>query len=157
MYIRNMESEDYHEVSSIINDWWRGRNMSLPRLFFEHFQNTSYIIKEDNKIIGFLIGFLSQSYPDEAYIHFAGIHPDYRREGLGKKLYQLFFGEVRQHGVSKIRCITSIENRKSIAYHTQIGFKIIPGDKTVEDIRVHSDYGGEGVDRVLFLKELKGK
>jgi ribosomal protein S18 acetylase RimI-like enzyme len=62
----------------------------LPKLFFDHFKNTSFIAEKDGKIVGFLIGFLSQTYPEEAYIHFVGVHPDYRKHGIGRQLYNDF-------------------------------------------------------------------
>ena len=34
-------------------------------------------------LIGFLLGFFSQLHADEAYVHFVGVHPDFRRLGLG--------------------------------------------------------------------------
>ncbi|SET74913.1 hypothetical protein SAMN05421676_107173 [Salinibacillus kushneri] len=154
MVIRNIKSEDYTRIIPILSDWWDGRNMSLPRLFFDHFQNTSFIVENDSEIIGFLIGFLSQSQHNEAYIHFIGVNPKYRKQGIASKLYKLFFEEVRKHGVNTVKCITSIVNKKSISYHTRIGFSIVPGDKEIDGINVHSNYGGKGIDRVLFVKEI---
>jgi ribosomal protein S18 acetylase RimI-like enzyme len=156
MHIRTIQSSDYDFISPVINDWWDGRNMSdkLPKLFFDHFQNTSYIIEEDDEIIGFLIGFLSQSKPDEAYIHFVGVHPDYRKQQIGKRLYTEFFHAAKENGRSIVRCITSPVNKTSIAFHTKMGFSIKEGNKTVDGISVQSNYDGHQQDRVLFLKHL---
>lgn len=156
MHIRNCRSEDYLSVRSILKSWWNGRDMKLPRLFFEHFQDTSFIIEnEKEEMIGFLIGFLSQSQPHEAYIHFVGVHPDYRRKGLALKLYQLFFEKVKKADVRRIRCVTSIINKASISFHTQIGFEVVKGDQKIDGVDVHSNHGGIGVDRVLFLKQIQ--
>ncbi|WP_117169481.1 GNAT family N-acetyltransferase [Paraliobacillus sediminis] len=155
MLIRNIESEDFEKITPILRDWWGGRDMSLPKLFFDHFQNTSFVMEDNNKIIGFLIGFLSQSQDGEAYIHFVGIEPTFRNKGIANSLYNLFFEEVQKQNVHKIKCITSIVNKKSIAFHTRMGFDIVPGDNLIDGISVHSDHGGEGVDRVLFFKEIK--
>ena len=59
MNIRSVQSSDYYTLSPLINEWWGGRNMSdkLPKLFFDHFTNTSLIMEKDGEIIGFLIGF----------------------------------------------------------------------------------------------------
>jgi ribosomal protein S18 acetylase RimI-like enzyme len=86
MEIRSVKGSDYYVISPLINEWWGGRQMSdmLPKLFFDHFKNTSFIAEKDGKIVGFLIGFLSQTYPEEAYIHFVGVHPDYRKSGIGR-------------------------------------------------------------------------
>ncbi|WP_449619530.1 GNAT family N-acetyltransferase [Robertmurraya sp. Marseille-Q9965] len=156
MKIRSVKGSDYYIVSPLINEWWGGRNMSdmLPKLFFEHFRNTSFIAERDGVIVGFLIGFLSQSYANEAYIHFIGVHPDYRKNNIGKELYEKFFHVVKQSGCSVVRCVTSPVNKGSIAYHMKMGFEIEAGDKEVGDVFVNTNYDGPNQDRVLFVKHL---
>ncbi|WP_411502596.1 GNAT family N-acetyltransferase [Brevibacillus centrosporus] len=156
LQIRNVHVQDYRSVTAVVNEWWGGRQMAhlLPRLFFEHFQPTSFIVEENGEMAAFLIGFLSQASPGEAYIHFVGVHPEKRKDGLGKKLYQHFFETVKEKGCHTVRCITSPVNKTSIAFHTSMGFAIKQGDKTVEGISVTSHYDGSGNDRVLFVKEI---
>lgn len=93
MEIRSVKGSDYYAISPLINEWWGGRQMSdmLPKLFFDHFTNTSFIAEKEGNIVGFLIGILSQSQPDEAYIHFVGVHPEYRENDIGRQLYNQFF------------------------------------------------------------------
>jgi len=143
MTVRLVKGSDYYVISPLINDWWNGRQMSdlLPKLFFDHFKNTSFIVEEEGEIIGFLIGFLSQSYSNEAYIHFVGIHPEYRGKGIGKELYNQFFDVIKQNGRNIVRCVTSPVNKASIAYHTKMGFEIEQGNKANQD-------------KVLFVKYL---
>jgi predicted GNAT superfamily acetyltransferase len=156
MEIRLVKGSDYYVISPLINEWWGGRNMSdmLPKLFFDHFTNTSFIAEKEGKIVGFLIGFLSQTHLNEAYIHFVGVHPEYRKHNIGRKLYNKFFNEVKQNGRKIVRCVTSPVNKISIAYHTKMGFEIKKGDKKVDGIDVHSNYDGVEQDRVLFVKTL---
>ncbi|MFE3981993.1 GNAT family N-acetyltransferase [Priestia sp. YIM B13546] len=143
MTVRLVKGSDYYVISPLINDWWNGRQMSdlLPKLFFDHFKNTSFIVEEEGEIIGFLIGFLSQSYSNEAYIHFVGIHPEYRGKGIGRQLYNQFFDVIKRSGRNIVRCVTSPVNKASIAYHTKMGFEIEQGNK-------------DNQDKVLFVKYL---
>lgn len=156
MNIRNVEPGDYLPVISVIDEWWGGRQMShlFPRLFFEHFRNTSFIIEQDNQIVGFLIGFLSQSQPDEAYIHFVGVHPDYRKQRLAKTLYELFFETVRQRNRKIVRCITSPVNTGSIAFHTRMGFQIGPQEIQKDGVSYDPNHDGVGEPRVHFIKHI---
>lgn len=118
----------------------------LPKLFFLHFEGTSFVAEdEDGDLVGFLCGFLSQTARDEAYIHFVGVTPDKRGEGLGRTLYERFFEEVRSQGRSIVRCVTSPVNENSVAFHEALGFEI---DRVVED------YDGPGEDRVLLVMRL---
>ena len=72
MEIRHAEPTDHARAAAVIDDWWGGRQMQdmLPRLFFTHFRDTSFVAEEDGELAGFLCGFLSQTYPDQAYVHF---------------------------------------------------------------------------------------
>ena len=154
--IRYVEPSDYQPIISVLNDWWGGRNMSdqLPKLFFVHFRQTCFIAEIEGKIVGFIIGFSSRTFPDQAYIHFAGVHPDYRRKGLASNLYGNFFRIAQKHGCRVVRSVTSSVNKLSIAFHLRMGFSIEPGDIVIEGISVAKNYDGYGGDRVLFAKLL---
>jgi ribosomal protein S18 acetylase RimI-like enzyme len=148
MEIRHAEPADYGRVIGRVNAWWGGRDMApmLPQLFFVHFEGTSYVADdEEGQLAAFLIGFLSQTDPDEAYIHFVGVSPEHRGGGLGRQLYERFFDDARAAGRTRVRSVTSPANEGSVAFHEALGF-------TSE--RVAHDYDGPGEDRVLFVKAL---
>ncbi|WP_206602944.1 GNAT family N-acetyltransferase [Leptolyngbya ohadii] len=126
----------------------------LPKLFFVHFCETSFIAEIDNQTVGFLIGFLSQTHPEEAYIHFVGIHPDFRRQGLGSVLYETFFQAVRRFNCVRVRCVTSPVNKSSVTYHLRMGFEAETSETQVAGVPYYSDYDGVGQHRVLFVKYL---
>ena len=131
-----------------VNVWWAGREMApaLPQLFFLHFEGTSFVAEdEDGELAGFLVGFLSQTNSEEAYIHFVGVPPERRGEGIGSALYARFFDEVRDAGRTVVRCVTSPVNEDSVEFHRTLGFEV---ERTV------ADYDGPGEDRVLLRKHL---
>jgi ribosomal protein S18 acetylase RimI-like enzyme len=154
--LRQVGPADYAPIIGVVNDWWGGRAMSdmLPKLFFVHFQETSFIAEQDGVQVGFLIGFLSQSYPDEAYIHFVGVHPDYRKAGVGRMLYERFFEAAREQGRTLVRCVTAPVNKTSIAFHLRMGFEAEPQATELDGIPFHAGYDGPGGDRVVFVKRL---
>ena len=96
----------------------------LPRLFFRYFRETSFVAEQNNNRAGSLIGFLSDTYPDEAYTHFVGVHPDYRKTGIGRSLYESFFGKIRQKERKVFRTVTMPVNLNSIAFHRRMGFTL---------------------------------
>ena len=148
MDIRHAESSDHARVAAVIDDWWGGRPMRdmLPRLFFTHFRDTSFVAEDgDGGLAGFLCGFLSQTYPGQAYVHFVGVAPEQRRAGLARDLYERFFTAARAAGCTSVHCVTSPRNTGSLAFHQRIGFEI---EAEVEG------YDGAGESRVLLARTL---
>jgi len=143
--IRPAEPADYASVIAVIDDWWGGRPMAamLPKLFFIHFRDTSFVAEEDGQVVGFLCGFRSQTHEDEAYIHFVGVDPSQRGSGLGRKLYERFFAAVAPRTI--VRAVTAPVNERSVAFHQALGFEVE---------RVDEDYDGRGEARVLLRKRL---
>lgn len=154
--VRQAEPSDYPFIASVVNEWWGGRNVAdmLPRLFFVHFRQTSFVAIQGENIVGFLVGFVSQTFSNEAYIHFAGVHPAFRKKGIGHAIYKRFFEAVKKDGCTVVRCITSPVNKGSISFHQRLGFSITPSKKIIEGIPVAENYDGRGGDRVLFYKTL---
>ncbi|WP_073009447.1 GNAT family N-acetyltransferase [Virgibacillus chiguensis] len=157
MHIRFVNGSDFYSLAPLINEWWGGRDMAamLPKLFFDHFTNTSFVAKIEGEIVGFLIGFLSPSKVNEAYIHFIGVHPPYRNQQIGTLLYKRFFTVAKQHNRQIVRCVTSPVNKTSIAYHKKMGFDIEEGNKQLDGVDVTTNYDGKGQDRVCFVKQLR--
>jgi ribosomal protein S18 acetylase RimI-like enzyme len=144
--IRNAEPADYLRVTRVVDEWWGGRQMAamLPKLFFVHFSDTSFVAEsEDGALAGFLCGFRSQTFADEAYVHFVGIDPASRGSGLGRELYERFFAAVAPRTI--VRAVTSPVNERSVAFHQAIGFDVE---------RVDEHYDGPGEPRVLLVKRL---
>lgn len=145
--IRSAHPTDFDPIVAVVDDWWgRAVSSALQRLFLDQFHRTSLVAETSTlRPAGFLIGFVSPSDPECAYIHFAGVHPDLRRTGLARELYDRFLTAAIEAGCTKAKAVTSPINTRSIAFHRAIGFT------TSEPI---TDYDGPGLDRVVFHKHL---
>lgn len=144
--LRAARPEDYDAIIAVVDEWW-GRPMAgaLPRLFLDHFHRTSLIAEGPDGVSGFLVGLLSPSELEEAYIHFVGVSPAARKSGLGGTLYGAFFDLARRDGRRIVRAVTSPVNEASIAFHRRMGFTVrgpVP------------DYNGPGRDLVLFERTI---
>jgi GNAT superfamily N-acetyltransferase len=155
--IRQGTSADYDVIIPLIDAWWGGRSMAsmLPRLFFTHFAPWTYVAERNGQPIGFLSGFRSQTDPTTVYCHFLGIAPDARGQGIGEALYQRLFADALAAGCSEVHAVTSPLNRGSIAFHTRMGFSVVPGPRETDGISWHPDYDGPGEDRVRFKRALQ--
>jgi len=152
--IRNAQPSDHDHIICALQNWWGERDLTamLPRLFLKHFNDTSLIIENKDQMIGFLIGFMSPALKHEAYVHFMGVHPDFRKKGVGKTLYERFFDICRKNGRTVIRACTSPVNKGSVGFHRSIGFQIESGDDEIDGIPVTRDYNRAGDHKVLFTR-----
>ena len=147
--IRHAEPDDHARVMAVLDEWWGGRRRMrdmLPRLFFVHFRDTSFVAERDGELAGFLVGFLSQSRAGR------GLRPLRRRQpgasaapGSGRELYERFFAAARAEGRTRVSCVTSPANAGSLAFHRAIGFEPSPPQ---------AGYDGPGEDRVVLTRSI---
>ena len=116
--LRYLEETDFQPIIQVVDDWWGGRSVAklLQNAFSCIFDQRELLVEENGTILGFLVGFRSQTTPTQAYIHFVGTHPQHRGNGIGRYLYQHFFEVVRALGCTEVLCITSPVNKGSIAF-----------------------------------------
>jgi ribosomal protein S18 acetylase RimI-like enzyme len=141
--LRALAPTDFEYVITRIDDWWGGRpmNVLLPRLYFDHFFDTSLAaVSGSGHLVGFLVGFLSPGEADAAYVHFIGVDPAWRGRRIGQRLHSSFAEAVKAAGRRRIQAVTSPSNEASIAFHTSLGFSA----------RLDRDHDGPGRDLVVF-------
>jgi len=150
--IRNGQPFDHENIISVMPEWWNGRDLSssVLKVFLIHFKNTTFIAEIGGQLVGFLIGFMSQSEKNVGYIHFAGVHPQIRKVGIGRLLYENFYSACKESNRSIVKSCTSPVNELSINFHQKMGFEIEQGGEIVNDVSVTLDYLGKGHPKVLF-------
>jgi ribosomal protein S18 acetylase RimI-like enzyme len=137
---------DYDAIAAVMNDWWgRPVQTALPRLFLDHFHRTSLVVDGEGGPVAFLVGILSPSKPDQAYIHFVGVSPAARQRGLGRQLYEEFFALACGDGRRLVHAITAPVNTGSIGFHRSMGFTVTGPV---------ADYDGPGRDYLVFERQL---
>lgn len=154
--IREIEPNDCAPIRSVVEAWWGAPMESdcLTKWYFRHFRQTCFVAVKEGRIVGFVLGFLSQSLPDEAYIRLVMVDPACRGMGIARALYEEFIEAVREKGRSAVVCVTAPSKSDSIAFHSRLGFRMEAQDRAVEGLPVCDDYDGRGGKRVVFRLEL---
>ena len=151
--------DDHPRIHAVIDEWWGGRSLRhlFPRLYLEHMASTSWIVeREDGRLAGFLIGFISPDHPDTAYVHMVATDPNLRQRGIGRALYERAFADAAGRGAVRMTAVTWPGNRRSVAFHRAMGFEVDdgPGTTPIYGTPSHPDHDGEGEDRVVFTRAL---
>ncbi len=145
MITRPLGKQDYDHIVQVIDRWWGGPTNSLAHpLFFYELGALARVVEHDGMRVGFLFGFVAPGPPKIGYVHLVGIHPDYRRRGVGKVLYQAFEEDCRAEGCESLKAVTMVGNEASIAFHKATGWT---GTKV-------DDYAGPARARLVFEKQL---
>ena len=58
---RHPDRADHARIIAVVDSWWGGRAMAamLPRLFVDHFAETSYVVEDaDGHLAGFVVALL---------------------------------------------------------------------------------------------------
>ncbi|MFD4405347.1 GNAT family N-acetyltransferase [Nocardia sp. NPDC058499] len=161
--MRRAQLSDHHMIVECVQRWWgdsrtpeqaRELSLLLPKLFLQFFSRTSLVREDDTGITAFLVGFYAADNQDEAYIHFVGVDPRLRGQGVARTLYEEFFRRAAEAGRREVRAITAPTNTGSIAFHRAMGFELENGDLEIEGLPVHRNYDGPGQDRVCFHRKL---
>jgi GNAT superfamily N-acetyltransferase len=161
MDVRRITKGDFDRIVEVIDHWWGGPIGTFAHpIFFYELGGEALIALESGEMIGFLLGFIawgsapgrlpssssgaSGGDPRTGYVHLVGIHPDYRRRGVGRLLYDRFTEDCRSSECIGMKAITTPGNEVSIRFHVALGWD-------VQDI---GDYAGPGRRRIVFTRRL---
>jgi ribosomal protein S18 acetylase RimI-like enzyme len=156
MNITRCTKTDYDQIVSELSDFWgHDRNRSLHHpMFVNEFRDSAYVIREREKVVAYLLGFVAQAEPI-GYIHLVAVRRSHRHLSLARRLYDHFTGFAVARGCAHLKAITTPQNVGSIRFHQSLGFHL-EGTPNPEGVPVVKDYAGPGLDRVVFRKILEG-
>ena len=145
MEIRGLTKADYDYIISVLDQWWGGpAGRRADPMFFYEFGEYALVAEQEGKLVGFLLGVVVPAPSATGYVHQVGIHPDHRRRGVGKGLYEQFTERCRAAGMKRIKSLAAEGHEGPIRFHRSMGYEVthVP------------DYAGPGRARIVFIKEL---
>ncbi len=87
-------------------------------------EDASLLLYSDEKIVGFM---KINIYDIGGFVNGVGIHPDYRRKGLARKLMTASIVRAAKKGMTNLVLEVDIENSQAIALYEKLGFKHVRG------------------------------
>ena len=156
MNVRRMTKRDFDRVVEVIDHWWGGPISTFAHpIFFYELGDHALVVEQGSETIGFLLGFIvprveppgaaESDVARTGYVHLVGIHPEYRRRGVGRLLYDRFVDECRAAHCVRMKAITTPGHEGSIRVHVALGWNM-------QDVE---DYAGPGRRRIVFTKPLE--
>lgn len=123
--IRVMNIDDYDEIYDLwINTPEMGLNSTddsregIKRYLMRN-PTSSFVAEDDGKIIGVI---MSGHDGRRGYIHHTAVLPEYRRQGIAKKLVESAMNALEQDGINKVALVVFERNKTGNAFWENIGF-----------------------------------
>ncbi len=106
--IRRMAEDDLAGVIEVSRSLFGSERVSswpqaVEAHWKEHRPTLNFIAEDNGKVIGFLLGGIRQArrmVPLAGWIDMMGILPEYRRQGIGRRLVEGFVEECKQSGAA---------------------------------------------------------
>lgn len=156
--IRNVREEDFLAIMGIAASCapMPVERDSIYHDLTRYFANTCLIAEDEDKIVGFLLGWVSQVDSSKAYLHDVCVIPEMRRRKIATDLYNRFFEAVNNMSCHKVYLIINPINKHSLDFHHNLGFKLSEeGDLIdLDGVRAVKDYNGPGKHMVVMYKNI---
>lgn len=156
---RHPREEDHRGLVALIDEWHGGRRVhpAFGRFLLRHFAATSLLTERDEgRVAAYLVGFVSPTHPDEAFVHTAAVDPNLRRRGLGSELYRRFELLAAGRGATRVVVHVWPGDPIAVAFHRALGFepRAGPGTQRLYGTPAYPDYDSPGEDRAVFARPI---
>lgn len=127
MFIRKMTIDDYDAVYSL---WMSCVGMGLNNLddskegidkFIQRNPDTCLVAESDSAILGVI---MVGNDGRRGYIYHTAVHPDYRKQGIAKKLVDCVMNELSVLGINKVALVVFDRNKTGNAFWESQGFTV---------------------------------
>jgi GNAT superfamily N-acetyltransferase len=153
MKISPLNQHDIPEVMELMGlgaPYIRPRTSSDYWLYAALFSTTCPIARHDGQLVGAIMAFRSQDNPDDVYVQDVITHPTHRRTGITTELLATVRERSQALGARRLYLTSEPENTPAHITWTQRGVTNIPGDQTINNLSVISDYKGPGKHRAIY-------
>ncbi len=158
MLVRNVFEDDFLAIVDKSKEWGDIviERDTIYHILTRHFRSTCFIAEDRQRVLGYLLGFRSQTYPEEAYMHLVQVDPAMRGHGIGRRMFNQFEASVKTMGCNRVLTTSRPQNKIAAAFYEEIGFKPVQSGNTIEvdGVMAIKDYNGPGKHIVLWAKKI---
>jgi ribosomal protein S18 acetylase RimI-like enzyme len=158
MLVRNVFENDFLAIVDRSRVWGDIviERETIYHLMTKHFRGTCFIAEDRQRMTGYLLGFRSQTYPEEAYMHLIQVDPAMRGNGIGRRMFRQFEDSVKAMGCKKVITTSRPQNKMATAFYEVMGLKPVQTGNMIEvdGVMAIKDYNGPGKHVVLWSKDI---
>ncbi len=123
-------------------------------LYATLFSTTCPLAVVEGQVVGAVIAFRSQDHPEDIYLQDVVTHPSHRRRGITRALIDTIAERGRLWGCQRLYLTCAPDNHNAQKAWTTLGFRNLPGDRTIDAVSVITDVKGPGATRAVYERRL---
>ncbi|WP_440896896.1 diaminobutyrate acetyltransferase [Amphibacillus sp. Q70] len=110
------DQADGERMWRLVNQTTLDNNSVYQYIMMTHyFVDTCVVAKLDQELVGFITGFISPQKPDTVFVWQIGVDPQHSGKGIGSRLLEQLFDQVRAKGIKYIEATITPHNKASQA------------------------------------------
>jgi ribosomal protein S18 acetylase RimI-like enzyme len=135
--IRQMEIDDLSSVYHLGEQLFTSEEFPILYRTWDAFEVTDHftsdaeyclVAEADGRVVGFALATTIEkegtAWKKYGYLSWIGVHDDFQRTGLGRRLYRRLEQKLRKSGARMIIADTETENHDAISFFNSLGFSI---------------------------------
>jgi ribosomal protein S18 acetylase RimI-like enzyme len=135
--IRPMEIDDLSSVYHLGEKLFTSEEFPILYRTWDAFEVTDHftsdaefclVAEAEGKVVGFALATTIEkegtAWKKYGYLSWIGVHDDFQRTGLGRRLYRQVEQKLRKSGASMIIADTETENHDALSFFDSIGFSV---------------------------------
>lgn len=135
--IRAMEIDDLSAVYHLGEDLFTSEEFPILYRTWDPFEVTDHftsdpeyclVAEANGKVVGFVLATTIEkegtAWKKYGYLSWIGVHDDYQRTGLGRRLYRRFEQKLQKSGARMVIADTEAENDDALAFFDSLGFSV---------------------------------
>ena len=125
MIIKRLDATDIELMEDVLKDDDMVYNKDFLANFINDEHNFGFIVKLDNKIVGFAYAYslLRPDGKNMLYLHSMGLLPKYQNQGLGTQLMEYILDYAKNRNFSECFVITDKGNQRACHLYENLGGK----------------------------------
>ena len=127
MKIRNPAEEDFLDIYEFVSNCkpLESYGEHFYKIMLRYFKDTCFVALDNGSIVGYIMGFISQTDNKSSFIWQIGVHTDLKRSGVASKLLDAFEKQIMSKGCQRIELTVDPENPASQKLFENRGYENI--------------------------------
>ncbi|OYT53525.1 MAG: hypothetical protein B6U76_08410 [Desulfurococcales archaeon ex4484_217_2] len=130
--IEELKNSELKEFRELVKEVFNNYDTTYVLKALGHVR--TYVAKYTGKIVGFAETYMTRINNTKAgVIYYIGVHPKFRKKGVGKALVNYAIDYFRKHGAKIVLASTRTWNIEARKFFKNLGFEEIPYERVIEE------------------------